>query len=420
MKKTSIHKLIFVTLVFFSCNKSSNTNTEFAETSDAKLFPSGEDCKNPAGFNYKIQMEEAKEVSLEDLIDFEYPISIIPLQVDQPSNILGEVSKIWDYGDSLIYVADLQIANKVYGFERDGKMKFVIGEKGDGPGQFQQLWDVQYNLHHKRLELWDLPLHKMLHFGLDGQYIREQKNEQEIVSFYPVTKDWYVFHLDGRDHLGQKKPLLRYSDFSGKHVMKEGAWEYGVVDAWPSKLEFSEYKGSVYFLRAMMDTIYWIGPVKGQICPDYIIDFGADNISQDAKKQTDLMEAAKLIQEANSSFNTGNLVVGRTFLHFEWMASDAEEKIFHFVDRFEFQSYKIPAEKFSVYGIKIERVNFVDLHDFLGYSYNYKVNKEELQKISEDQKIHPETRKNILKLMEIEDSEMPFIIRFRLKHPKTE
>ncbi|WP_332914696.1 hypothetical protein [Algoriphagus boritolerans] len=39
--------------------------------------------------------------------------------------------------------------------------------------------------------------------------------------------------------------------------MKEGAWEYGVVDAWPSKQEFSEYAGGVYFLRAMMDTIFF-------------------------------------------------------------------------------------------------------------------------------------------------------------------
>ncbi|WP_160111300.1 6-bladed beta-propeller [Algoriphagus boritolerans] len=407
-------------LLILSCkNSNQKQQGDQFQGIDSVAFPVGANCQNPGSYNYLIQMEEAKVAFLEDILDSTYAVKFTPLEVDDSRNLLGEISKLWDYSDSLIYIADLQIANKVYGFGRDGKMKFVVGEIGEGPGQYKQLWDVQYNQHLKRLELWDYPQHKMLYFDLAGKFISEQKINQEIVSFYPITKDWYIFHMEGRDHLGQKKPLLRYSDITGEKIMKEGAWEYGVVDAWPSKQEFSEYAGGVYFLRAMMDTIFWIGPVNRQICPDYVIDFGDKRIPEEAKKESDLMAAANLIQNNNSSFSTGNLVIGRTYLHFEWIANDIEDKYFHFVDRFQFQSYKIPAQQFSIFGIRIERVNFVSKHDFVGYSVGRNVDKSKLQIALENKHIHPDTKADLQKILDIQDPEMPFTVRFRLMHPET-
>lgn len=364
-------------------------------------------------------MDEARKMALEDLLEMDFPVTITPLRIPNTNQLIGEISKFWDYGDELFYVADLQIANKVYGFSRDGDLQFVIDDIGEGPGQFQKLWDVQYNLHEKSLQLWDLPLHKMITYSLSGEFVDELRINHEIVSFYPVTKDWYIYHLDGRDHLGEKKPLLRYSDITGKELIKEGAWDYGIVDAFPSKLEFSEYDGSAYFLRAMNDTIYWVGPVNGQICPDYVIDFGEKRIPVEAKKQTDLMEAARLIEKSKSSFNIGNLVVGRTYLHFEWLTSDTEEKFIQLVDRFQYQSYTVKERDLALFGITLEKINFVNLHDFYGYFYPHKVNKDKLQKSIDNPALNKTTRDNLRKILDVEDPEMPVIIKFRLNHPKT-
>ena len=420
MKKSSLFYLIIIVMFFTACgNSEKNLISEEDKRAFEASFPRGLPCENPAGFNYRIRMDEAREVNLQDILDPAYPVSFLPLAINDPSHLLGEISKMWDYGDSLFYLADLQIANKVYAFDRNGNMKFIVGEEGEGPGQYKQIWDAQYNLHHKRLEIWDYPQHKMLYFGLDGKFLSEQKINQEIVSFYPVTKDWYIFHMEGRDHLGQKKPLLRYADITGHKIMNEGAWEYGIVDAWPSKLEFSEYAGSVLFLRAMTDTIFWIGPVNRQICPDYVIDFGDKVVPLEAKRETDLMAAASLIQESNSSFKSGNLVVGRTYLHLEWRAYVVEDKFFHFVDRFQYQSCRIPAKQLSMYGIRIERINFVDKHDFIGYSLMRNVDKEKLRQALEGKNLDPKTKADLQKILEIDDPEMPFIVRFRLNHPET-
>lgn len=131
------------------------------------------------------------------------------------------------------------------------------------------------------------------------------------------------------------------------------------------------------------------------------------------------MAAANLIQNNNSSFSTGNLVIGRTYLHFEWIANDIEDKYFHFVDRFQFQSYKIPAQQFSIFGIRIERVNFVSKHDFVGYSVGRNVDKSKLQIALENKHIHPDTKADLQKILDIQDPEMPFTVRFRLMHPET-
>ncbi|WP_250632899.1 6-bladed beta-propeller [Rhodoflexus caldus] len=408
---------LFLCLLLGSC-QSDNKETEQSQYSTDVLFPRGKDCTNPAGYNYLISMENAQEKTLEDLLDSNYAISITPLQIDDPKHLLGEISKLWDYGDSLIYIADLQIANKIYAFNRDGKLKFVIDDTGQGPGQYKKMWDVQYNVHRKILQVWDLPQHKMLSFSLNGDFLEEKKINKEIVSFYPVTEDWYIYHLDGRDYMGQKKPLLLYSDISGEKVMKKGAWEYGMVDAFPSRIQFSLYDGSVYFSSAMMDTIYWIGPVNGQICPDYVIDFGKKKLPEEIKKQEDLMRIGQMIQQAGSSFSIGNLLVGRTFLHFEWLSNekDREDKFFHFVDRHEYLSYKVREKNFSLFGIGIERLSFSKLHDFIGYSYLHKINKTLLKQAIASDKVHAKTKAELAKLLKFEEQEMPFLIQFRLKH----
>lgn len=96
-----------------------------------------------------------------------------------------------------------------------------------------------------------------------------------------------------------------------------------------------------------------------------------------------------------------------------------EDKFFHFVDRFQYQSFRIPSKQLTMYGIRIERINFVDKHDFIGYSLMRNVDNEKLQQALEDKALNPKTKADLQKLLEMDDPEMPLIVRFRLNHPKT-
>lgn len=408
--------LIFLNLISCQPSKESKATNEIA-TIDRSKFPKGKKCiKNGDGIRYTIKMNTSKEVVLDDLLDKSKDISVISLSVPDDDFLLGDVSKLWIRGDNQIVIADMEITHKIYSFDANGEMQFAIDNKGKGPGQYNTLWDVQLNKSRKTIDIWDLSMHRLISYNYDGSFLTETIVNREIINFYPVTKDWYIYHIDGRDAMGKKSPLLLYSDIRGDQVMNTGATEYGIVDAWRDQLEFSEYNGSVYYLRPGMDTIYWIGPVNGQICADYIIDFGKDRLTQEAKKQTDLMQSFKLIEQAKSSYTLGNLVVGTTYLHFKWFSEKDLLEYHHFVDRFDYKSYKIPSKSLDFFGIPITKIVHVDGLRFTASSYPYKVNKNKLKEAIDNKSLAKGTRKNLSKILNMKDQEMPFLIQFTLDH----
>lgn len=412
--KIEICLKLAVIILFVSCQTKSNTSDRIASD---PYFPKGSKCSQ--GPQYRIKMKDAQNANLEELVDNNKPVSITTLNVPENRYLLGEITKHWDFGGSTIFVADMNIAHKVYGFTRNGEMKFVISNTGSGPGQFNYLWDVQLNLHKKVIEIWDLTQHKLLSFDIEGQFVEQQIIKKEIVNFFPVTKDWYIYHLDGRDHMGSKNNLLLYSDITGEKVINEGAPEYGIVDAKVNKLEFSEYQGSVYYHRPMTDTIYWIGPVNGQICADYVIDFDGKGIPEEAKKQTDLLKAGKIIEKAGSSSTVGNLVVGTTYLHFMWTSEKTLLNYYQFVDRHKHFSYQVKENNLEIFGIKLSKILSVNMQKFSGYSYLYNVDQNKLKEAIANENLPLETRENLKKILAIEDNEMPFLIQFNLTHSKS-
>jgi hypothetical protein len=369
----------------------------------------------------KIKMSENETIPLEGLVEKNYTVSVSILNITEARLFIGTVSKLWMYKDNY-YLADMEISKKLYAFDKNGKLVFVLENNGEGPGQHKMLWDIQFNYSQKRLEIWDLSLHKLLFFDLEGKFISEQKVNLPIMSFFPVTQDWYVYHLDGRDNMGKQTPLLQLLDITKKQIINQGVYEYGIVDASFTKQEFSYYQGSPYFLRPMMDTIYWIGPVHGHICPTYIIDFEGKSIPIEAKQETDLMKAGNLIQRAGSSFVSGELVVGRTFMSFEWLSSANNQRYISFVDRFQDKAYQVKEKDLQLFGIYLEKMLAIDetAHNFISYAFPHKVDKEKLAMAIVDKDLPEATRKELTKIQQLTDQEMPFLVTFRLKHPESD
>ncbi len=55
----------------------------------------------------------------------------------------------------------------------------------------------------------------------------------------------------------------------------------------------------------------------------------------------------------------------------------------------------------------------------MGYSVGRNVDKSKLQIALENKHIHPDTKADLQKILDIQDPEMPFTVRFRLMHPET-
>ncbi len=233
------------------------------------------------------------------------------------------------------------------------------------------------------------------------------------MSFFPVIgKNWYIYHIDGRDHMAMNCPLLHYSDVTGENIINKGASEYGIVDTWFDKNEFDAYNKDIYFHRAMSDTIYWIGPVNGQICPTYIIDFGKDRMPLAAKKEIDMLKMANIIRESGCSFSLGNLVVGRNFLHFKWTSERTLTDYHHFVDRFNYQSFKVSKNDLKVFDIPVLGILSADSNEFTAYAYLGEIEKEKLLEFRGEQKVDSLFKLDIDKVLQLDDPNTPILVRF--------
>lgn len=422
MKIDSLFRLLCISLVgplIYGCADANQKSKE--SNRDFKKYPIGTECLLQPEELYTIDIIASKEVSLEELVDFQKGIRIVQIGQVPKNALFGDITKLWTTRKNGIIFTDQELANKIYKIDNDGNLEWVIDETGAGPGEFQKLWSVQINPYKSQIEVWDLSLRKFLFYDLNGEFINERSFDHEIVSFFPVNdRGWYAFHHDGRDHLGKKGNLITLSDPDLLYPIKKGVNEYGFVDTWLSQNEFDEYEGSTYFHHPLTDTIYWVGPVNGQICADYIIDFGNDALSVEAKSQVDLMKAAKVIQKEKSSYSLGDLKVGSTYLHFKWFSESENKQFFQIVDRLAYGSYKIPQEDMSLWGIYFDKVLNVDYQKITLSAYPYKIDKMVLQQKIRELPSESALKGSLESIMKAEDPEKPLLIQLYLKHQKSD
>jgi hypothetical protein len=405
--------------MLWSCSAKSERSEDTKR--DFKQYPIGAECVETPEEKYHIKISESEQVAFEDLVDYQKGIRIVAIGEVPNEALFGEITKLWASKSDGIIFTDQELANKIYKIDNEGNLEWIIDKTGSGPGEFQKLWSVQLNPYKQQIEVWDLSLRKFLYYDLNGKFINERSFDHEIVSFFPVNgKGWYAFHHDGRDHLGKKADLITLSDSDLLFPIKKGVNEYGFVDTWLSQNEFDEYEGSTLFHHPLTDTIYWIGPVNGQICPTYVIDFGKDALSPEAKSQVDLMKAASMIQKDQSSYSLGELKVGSTYLHFRWF-SESENKQYHqIVNRLDYGWYKIPQDEMELWGIYFDKVLDVDYQKITLSAYPYKIDKSTLQKKIEEFPEKSALRGSLEKVLQSEDTEKPFLIQLYLKHDKSD
>jgi len=96
----------------------------------------------------------------------------------------------------------------------------VFGKKGQGPGEFERAWKLEYLPAAERLLLFDHGQRKLVEFDRDGQYIETRKLEFELVLGNPIfmSQDLAVLMKAANpfaDELGQGARFLLF-DFNKK------------------------------------------------------------------------------------------------------------------------------------------------------------------------------------------------------------
>lgn len=153
-------------------------------------------------------------------VSFEEELSI--RSEDEEGNIVL-FRPAWHVVDEreFLYICDLQdLQIKVFG--QDGHLVWTIGQKGSGPGEFQNIGEIAL-VPDGRLLVLDWEAHRISLFGTDGSFISSHKFLNWSYDIYLTTNTSYA--RDENIFGPETQLFVKSCDFSGKELFSYGKFE---------------------------------------------------------------------------------------------------------------------------------------------------------------------------------------------------
>jgi len=153
-------------------------------------------------------------------VSFEEELSISP--EDEEGNIVL-FRPAWYVVDEeeFIYICDIQdLQIKV--FDPEGHLVRTIGQKGSGPGEFQNIGEIAL-IPEGRLLVLDWEAHRVSLFAIDGNYINSHKFLSWSYDVFITTESTYT--RDERIFGPETQLFIKACDFSGNEVFSYGKFE---------------------------------------------------------------------------------------------------------------------------------------------------------------------------------------------------
>lgn len=253
--KTSVLKACFVMLVLVSCKNNKEGN--------AIVY---EDITSPKAL-----------LSVVERID------LIPLQTEN-APLLGSRTELFPMEDSYI-VSDIE-NSQVYRYSREGSFLNPIGTRGNGPGEYIDIHNVQTAA--ERVIVFSAP-DKVLHYDLEGKLCRET-HMKEL-----GTQSWMV-----------PEGLLTYYSYGSGRRHRVGLWEedvetpyleddINVIHFSAGAPVFSEWGGRTYFTDAYTPTVMVYS--NKTIAPQITVDFKSAAIPDEFYEFEDPFAAMEFLLE---------------------------------------------------------------------------------------------------------------------------
>ncbi len=123
--------------------------------------------------------------------------------------------------NGFVYICDLQdLEIKV--FDAEGGIVRSIGQKGDGPGEFQNIGEIAL-LPDDRLLVLDWEAHRVSLFDIEGKFIKSHKFLNWSYDVFLTTNSFYV--RDERIFGEKTKLVVKACNFSGNEIFTFGEFE---------------------------------------------------------------------------------------------------------------------------------------------------------------------------------------------------
>lgn len=251
----NIHLIVILfgsTFYLLSCNKGEKSHLT-------------EDC-----ITYQLEklLFESEEIAL---TDFASKVEQIPLEI-KDNILVVEIKKVLDV-DSLLLVVH---GSRCSVFDRNGRYKYDISQKGNGPHEYKSLSDVFIDK--GRVVIHDKSFHKLRFYTLQGDPVQEIYLSENFQKIFPIHNNQYAGYIPNKTG---KEPI-QFIFFNNKEIVDTipyGApknyennnamkmfWEF------PNDGNIFYAEKEYYFKELFNDTIYTFSPDK-QMTPRMILDF---------------------------------------------------------------------------------------------------------------------------------------------------
>lgn len=150
--------------------------------------------KNKALDKNRVLVRESNEkLKLSDIVE---DSRMVRLET-RDDNLIGRIDRIQVYKEK-IFILDRFRAKGVLVFDIEGKYLYRIGRVGKAPGEYQLPMDFTIDFYSKEVIVLN-DGGQLLYYGLDGKFIRSQKNDENIgISALQSTKYGYAIIQGGK------------------------------------------------------------------------------------------------------------------------------------------------------------------------------------------------------------------------------
>jgi hypothetical protein len=210
-----------------------------------------------------------------ELTDFFSQVEFIPLETTENSaiNFLSKVLFI----DGKIYALDKR-AFAILVFDESGKFIRKIQNVGNGPGEYLDLYDFNYNAQSRELELMSAR-GKLISYDLSENTFSDifsLPNEIQSIHHFTLLSNDIILLYSYYDN-----PQLIFFSRTQKRIVKttlENVNKDKKIKGQPIASPFYELHSEVYFVDPYSYNIYKIEEENLELIPVYRLDFGHNNI----------------------------------------------------------------------------------------------------------------------------------------------
>jgi hypothetical protein len=147
-----------------------------------------------------IDLHGAEEIVIDARTREELPIDAFFEKIDYiklettESNLIGQPFQIV-FTDSLIIVSDRDNANSAFVFDMQGKFRYQLGRRGNGPGEYVEVSRITLVPGKEQIVMEDCPQKKIHYFNYSGEYITSETFPFMLFNFEYLPSGYRAFNV---------------------------------------------------------------------------------------------------------------------------------------------------------------------------------------------------------------------------------